>query len=80
MKNQRKGVQVTLYSFFNLGAKCGGCLTPRLGCFPSGQETRFPMYRKPGGPQDRSGRVRETLPVPGFDPRAVQAVASRYTV
>ena len=32
-----------------------------------------------GGPQGRSGRVRKILPTPGFDPRTVQPVASRYT-
>jgi hypothetical protein len=31
------------------------------------------------GPQDRSGLVRKILPSPGFDPRTVQPVASRYT-
>jgi hypothetical protein len=29
--------------------------------------------------QGRSGRVREISPPPGFDPRIVQLVASRYT-
>jgi len=42
-------------------------------------KTRYPMYRRLGGPQGRSGRVREISPSPGFDPRAVQPVASRYT-
>ena len=31
-----------------------------------------------GGPQGRSGRVRKVPPSPGFDPRTVQPVASRY--
>ena len=31
------------------------------------------------GPQGRSGRVRKISPPPGFDPRTVQPVASRYT-
>jgi hypothetical protein len=30
-------------------------------------------------PQDRSGQVRKISPPPGFDPRTVQPVASRYT-
>jgi hypothetical protein len=30
------------------------------------------------GPQDRSGRVRKISPPAEFDPRTVQAVASRY--
>jgi hypothetical protein len=37
------------------------------------------LYRRLGGPQDRSGRVRKISPPPGFDPRTVQPVASRYT-
>jgi hypothetical protein len=41
--------------------------------------TRYPLYRRLGGPQGRSGRVRKILLPPGFDPRTVQPVASRYT-
>jgi hypothetical protein len=32
-----------------------------------------------GGPQGRSGQVRKISPPPGFDPRTVQSVGSRYT-
>jgi hypothetical protein len=46
---------------------------------PPGKETRYPLYRKLGGPQGRSGRVRKISPLPGMDPRTVQPVASRYT-
>jgi hypothetical protein len=31
------------------------------------------------GPQGRSGRVLKNSPPPGFDPRTIQPVASRYT-
>ena len=48
-----------------------GLLTPR--------KTQYPLYRKLGGPQCRSGTVRKISPPPGFDPRTVQSVASRYT-
>ena len=42
-------------------------------------KTRYLLYRKLGGPHSRSGRVQKiSLPL-GFDPRAVQPVASRYT-
>jgi hypothetical protein len=41
--------------------------------------TRYPLYRSLGRPQGRSGRVRKISPPPGFDPRTVQLVASRYT-
>ena len=33
-----------------------------------------------GGPQGRSGQVRNISPPPGFDPRTVHPVVSRYTV
>ena len=42
-------------------------------------KTRYPLYRRLGGPQSRSGQVRKISPPPGFDPRTVQPVASRYT-
>jgi hypothetical protein len=41
--------------------------------------TRYPLYRRVGGPQGRSGRVRKISPPPAFDPRTVQPVASHYT-
>jgi hypothetical protein len=41
--------------------------------------TRYPLYRRLDGPQGRSGRVRKISPPPGFDPRTVQPVMSRYT-
>jgi hypothetical protein len=42
-------------------------------------DTRYPFYRRLGGPQDRSEQVRKISPPPGFDPRTVQPVASSYT-
>jgi hypothetical protein len=36
--------------------------------------TRYPLYRRLGGPQGRSGRVREISPPPGLDIRTVQPV------
>jgi len=46
--------------------------------FPRGK-TRYPLCRRLGGPQGRSGRVRNISPPPGFDPRTFQPVTSRYT-
>jgi len=43
------------------------------------EKTRFPFYRRLGGPQGRFGWVRKTLPPPGLDTRTVQQVAIRYT-
>jgi len=40
------------------------------------RKTRYPLYRRLSGPQDRSGWVRKISPPPGFDPRTVQPVPS----
>ena len=42
-------------------------------------KTRYPLYRRLGGPQGRYGQVRKISPPPGIDPRTVQPVASRHT-
>ena len=47
--------------------------------FTPGKETRYPLFRRLGGPQERSGRVRKYSSPPGFNPRTAQPVASRYT-
>ena len=39
-------------------------------------KTRYPLYRRLGGTQGRSGQVRKISPSPGLDPRTVQPVAS----
>ena len=40
--------------------------------------TRYPLYRRLGEPQDRSGRAENLVPA-GIRSRTVQPVASRYT-
>jgi hypothetical protein len=57
----------------------GGWSSSRPGRFTPGKETRYPLYRRLGGLQDRSGQVRKISPPPGFDPRTVQPVVSRCT-
>jgi hypothetical protein len=42
-------------------------------------KTRYPLYRRLGEPQGQFGQVWKILPPPGFDPRTIQPVASRYT-
>ena len=42
-------------------------------------KTQYPLHKRLGGPQGRSGRVGKISPPPGFDPRTVQPVESRYT-
>jgi len=44
---------------------------------PKGK-TRYPFYRKLGGPQGRSGRAENLVPT-GIRSRTVQPVVSRYT-
>jgi len=41
-------------------------------------KTRYPLYGRLVGPQGPSGQVQKISPSPGFDPRTVQPVASRY--
>ena len=65
--------------FRDLGAEMGvggqhhapAALPPR--------KARYPLYRRLGRPQGRYGRVRKISPLPEFDPRTVQRVASCYT-
>ena len=42
-------------------------------------KTRYLLYRRLGWPQGRSGQAGKISLPPGFDPRIVQPVASRYT-
>ena len=42
-------------------------------------KTRYPLYRRLGGSQGQSGQERKISSPPGFDPRTVRPVASRYT-
>ena len=39
----------------------------------------YPLYRRLGGSQGWSGRVRKISPQPGFEPRTVHSGASDYT-
>ena len=41
-------------------------------------KTRYPFYRRLGGPQDRSGRAKNLVPT-GIRSRTVQPVVSHYT-
>jgi hypothetical protein len=43
------------------------------------ERNRYLCYRRLVGPLGRFGRVRKISPPPGFDPRNVQPVVSRYT-
>jgi hypothetical protein len=41
--------------------------------------TPYLLHRRLRGPYGLSGRIRKISPPPGFDPRTVQHVVSRYT-
>jgi len=43
------------------------------------EKSRYPLYRRLGGPQGRSGQMRKISLPPGFDSRTVQPLASRHT-
>jgi len=45
---------------------------------PQGK-TRYPLYRRLGGPQSRCGQVQKISSPLGFDSQTVQPIASRYT-
>jgi hypothetical protein len=61
--------------FHGLGTRRGWgvSVTPQPLFTPGA--TRYPLYRRLGGPQGRSEQVRKISPSPGFDPRTVQPVA-----
>jgi len=56
----------------------GGWSTPRPGRFTPRKDPVLIVSRL-GGPQSQSERMRKISISPGFDPRTVQPVASRYT-
>jgi hypothetical protein len=76
----QRGSRCIALLFLQPRGRWGGWSTPRPGRFTLGKETRYPLYRRLGGPQGRSGRVQKISPPPGFDHRTVQSVASRYAV
>jgi hypothetical protein len=65
--------------FYILALEWGEGLASHPGRFIHPGNTRYPLYRRRGGSQGWSGQVQKNSPPPGFDPRTVQLVASRYT-
>jgi len=57
MKAQRGSTG--LYSFFNLGARLGWMVNATPRSFIPRQTTRYPLYRRLGGPSARSEHARE---------------------
>jgi hypothetical protein len=55
--------------------------TPRP-LYPQGRSPWYPLYRRLGGPQSRSGRGGEeknSQPMQGLEPQIIQTVAQCYT-
>ena len=78
-RTAHRGSRGIALPFHDHGSRRGEGSASRPGrSLPPGK-TWYPLYRRLGGPQGRSGQVRKISPSPGFDPRTVQPVASHYT-
>jgi hypothetical protein len=77
-RTAHRGSRVIAPPFHDRGTRRGEGSASRLGRSLTPRKTRYLLYRRLGGPQCRYGYVRKILPPPGFDPRTVQAMASRY--
>ena len=76
-RSAHRASRVIALLFLDHGTRRGEGSASRPGrSLPPGK-TRYPLYRRLIGPQGRSGQVRIISPLPGFDPKAVQPVASR---
>jgi hypothetical protein len=70
----QRGLEVWLYSFFNLGARWEVGAQPHALAVLAPGVTLCLLFGRLGGPQGRSGRMRKISPPLGFDPRTVQPV------
>jgi hypothetical protein len=68
----REGVEVQLYSFFNLGARWTWVVNATTRPLYPRETDPLRIVQGLVEPQDRSGRVRKISPPPGFDPRTFQ--------
>jgi hypothetical protein len=55
----------------NLALEWGGCSMLHPSCFTPWKETQYPLYRRLGGSQGWSRRVRKILTPLRFDPQTV---------
>ena len=77
-RTAHRGSRSIALPFLDHGTRRGEGSASRPGrSLPPGK-SRYPLYRRLGGPQGQSGQVRKISPPPGFDPRTVQPVTSRY--
>ena len=73
---ESKGVAIL---FLDHGNRMGWGVSVTPWLLVTQGKTRYPLYKRLGGLQGRSGQVRKISPPQRFDPRTVQPVASRYT-
>jgi hypothetical protein len=78
-RTAHRGSRGIALPFHDHGTRRGEGSASRPGRSQTPGKTQYSFYMRLGGPQGRSGQVRITSPPPGFDPRTVQPVASRYT-
>ena len=78
-RTAHRGSRRIALPFHDHGTRRGWGSVSRPGRSLPPEKTRYPLYRRLGGPQGRSGQVRKISPTPRFDSRTVQPVASRYT-
>jgi hypothetical protein len=71
-------VEVQLYTILTSALEGVGGQHNAPAALPPGK-TRYPSYRRLGGPHGRYWHVQKISPLKGFDPRTVQPVASLYT-
>jgi hypothetical protein len=75
----RESIGIALLCFETSALEGGEGSASRPGRFLPPRNTLYSLYCRLGGPPGRPGQVRKISPPPGFDPRTVQLVASRYT-
>ena len=74
-----RGSSGIAYAFMTTALEVGEGSDSRPGLYLPPGKTRYPLYRRLGGPQGRSGQVRKTRPHRDSIPGPVQPVASRCT-
>ena len=78
-RTAHRGSRGIALPFLDHGTRRGeGSASHPSHSLPPGK-TRYPLYRRLGGPQGWSGQLRKISPPPGFDPQTVQPITSRYT-
>ena len=73
-----RGSRSIALPFHDYGTRLGEGSASRPGRSLAPGKTRYPLYRRLGGPQGRSGQVRKISPPPGFDPRTSSRSLSLY--